>query len=987
MLRLILPLLLCCSALTAWATSGNTIKAGKGRPGLFMENKGQIHGPHDEPVPQVLYHLAGNGINVSLTARSIHYTFFKQLEGKAFDQDGRLSKSDAHAYYETLGMDVALIGANPSAKITAEAQQEYYENHYTTAARRLGGIQGIRSFARLVYHDVYPHIDWVVYVPEEGAASGMKYDFVVHPGGNPSDIRLKYDGASALSPAQDGSLRVQTEFCELLEARPYSYVRESGAEVGSSYVLRHDTLSFSAKRPAAGTLVIDPQVIWATYFGGTGIEYMRDVAMYKGDAFVTGSARSTGNIATFGSFKTYFSGIDDAYLGRFAASGNLVWCTYYGGTGGDAAYAVVIDTSVSAGSVYICGATNSPDSLATAGSHQTNLNGNDDAFFAKFTLNGALIRATYFGGNALDVILAAACDAQGNLYVGGGTTSSTGVASVGFPGRNVNNAFTFTADGFVAKFNSSGVRQWGTCLGGEGPEWVSGLYAASLGSIAITGTTGSTTGIATAGSHQQSKSDSLDAFVAKLGASGNLIWSTYYGGNASDNGDDITGNGSGNIYACGSTRSQGNISAGSVHQTIPGGSSDAYLAKFTDAGALVWGTYYGGANSELGLFDGTISNISGPGRKGFWSVCFAQGKLRLAGGTLSTPGMATSDAYKDTLTVGFTGTLLNEDAVIASFDTLGNRDWATYFGGTGSEAATAIAGDNLGNVFVTGYTNSQADLAVSTPHQPGFGGATFDAFLIRIFDSLSILRVRNVRPYCINDTFSLGHYITANGTLQPGNIFRAELSNSSGSFNAPTVIGTLASPAGGLISCTLPAGISGTGYKLRIVSSKRVMVSDTVAISISTSIPAPVIGNNSGTLSTGTFAAYQWYKNGVAIAGATSVTYKPTTNGSYTVIVTATGGCKGTSSAYNISSVGVSGLNNLSDLQVYPNPTCDFLTIEGGRQGMSLVITNLLGQQVAELTLQSSPQLVSLSHLPAGIYMLIVSDNEGRKKTVRILKQ
>jgi len=974
MSRLILPLLLCFSTFSAWATPGNPVSAGKGRPHLFMENRGQIHGPNNEPLPQVLYQLAGKGINVSLTPQSIHYTFVGQIS-KAGHTPGGHKTDSASAEFETLGMDVALIGANPSPKITAAAQQEYYENHYTSRARQqeYGGIAHIRSYARIVYHDVYQHIDWEVYVPQDGSGSSVKYDFVVHPGGDPSQIKLKYCGAATVSLTEDGSLEAGTVLGGIKEAKPYSYIRESGKEIASKYILRGDTLSFALAKPVSGTLVIDPQVIWATYFGGSGADGSFDLAGYNGDAYICGTTKSVSTLATFGSFKAHYSGADDAFLARFSSSGNLVWATYFGGTALDRAMTVAIDPSAS-GSIYLCGYTFSNDSIATTGSHQVILNGGHDAFMAKFSLAGALIRASYYGGPGTEIINAAACDAQGNLYVTGTTTSTTGMATTGSFSTSPNECF-------IARFNAAGVRQWGTYFGGESLETINDL-SVNGSALFITGFTRSNTGIASPGSHQSSKSDTVDAFLAKFGATGNRIWATYYGGLGVDDGQGLSADDSGNVYMCGITSSQSNISSVGAHQPGYGGDvTDAFVAKFNDIGIRLWGTYYGGSKSDAPLNYSPAQYAT----QRYWSVYYSNGKVWVGGTTTSTNAIATPGSYQDSLS-NAASVPVHSDAMVAKFDASGNRLWTSYFGGPLAEITTGISGDNLGNVYLTGGTVSSSGVATSGAHQTSLNGSS-DAFLVRIFDSLSILRVRNVRPYCINDTFSLGQYITANGAMRAGNVFRAELSNATGAFNSPTTIGTAAISSAGNIFCTLPPGISGAGYKLRIVSTKPVMISDTVAAPISNIFPVPVITRNGGILSTGTFSAYQWYKNGVLITSATSASYKPTVNGPYTVTVTSAGGCKGTSTVYNMVSVGIAGLSTLGDVNVYPNPTYDQLNIDGAAAGTQLVITSLVGQQVAELILQSGPQVLSISHAPAGVYMLTLRDREGGRKVIRILKQ
>ena len=257
---------------------------------------------------------------------------------------------------------------------------------------------------------------------------------------------------------------------------------------------------------------------------------------------------------------------------------------------------------------------------------------------------------------------------------------------------------------------------------------------------------------------------------------------------------------------------------------------------------------------------------------------------------------------------------------------------------------------------------------------------------MHLVDSVSKIQQRDLLPLCTGGTFSSGYFITAAGVLRPGNIFKAQLSDASGMFSTPVVLGTLASITGGSIPCVLPAGVSGPGYKLRIVSTIPAMISDTVTITINP-LPQPVIGISGNVLSTGTYKSYQWFKNGLLISGATARSYTVTSNGIYTVSVVTTAGCAGTSPGYTVANVAVPGLNALADVKVYPNPTNGFLTIEGAAQGTSLVISTLIGQRVTETTINTKRQTVSVNQLPAGIYILKLSDNNGGKKFIKIVKQ
>jgi hypothetical protein len=130
------------------------------------------------------------------------------------------------------------------------------------------------------------------------------------------------------------------------------------------------------------------------------------------------------------------------------------------------------------------------------------------------------------------------------------------------------------------------------------------------------------------------------------------------------------------------------------------------------------------------------------------------------------------------------------------------------------------------------------------------------------------------------------------GTYNAGNVFTAQLSNSSGSFSSPTNIGTLTSIANGTIATTIPNSItSGSGYKVRIISSNPAKISDAKPITINAIATTPLIqssdkdniicGNESVTLAvTNCSGSISWSN------GATTSTITVSTAGSYTAICT-----------------------------------------------------------------------------------------------------
>jgi hypothetical protein len=433
------------------------------------------------------------------------------------------------------------------------------------------------------------------------------------------------------------------------------------------------------------------------------------------------------------------------------------WGTYYTGTGQvwpngeDRGQACITDA---AGNVYMVGTTNSNSDIATVGAHQTICAGGDtiggfsgtDAFLVKFNSSGVRQWATYYGGSEWDYGISCAIDASGNVYMIGSTSSTSGIATAGAHETTVN-------DGFLVKFNSSGVRQWGTYFEGNG----NACATDASGNVYIVGLTNSTSGIATAGAHQTVMSGSGDAFLVKFNSSGVRQWGTYFGGpfnggSANETGISCATDASGNIYMVGKTPSTSGIATVGAHQTAGGTQFfDAFLVKFNSTGVIQWGTYYDGLGD-------TQPNSC---------ATDASGNVYMAGQVfqelLPDSGISTPGAHQTTYGGGFT------DAFLVKFDPNGVRQWGTYYGGSSVEEGTSCAIDPSGNVYMAGHTGSTTGIATAGAHQTVFGGGGLDGFLV-CFNSSGVRQSGTYYGEC---------FVSDCATDASGNVYMAGITTSS----------------------------------------------------------------------------------------------------------------------------------------------------------------------------------------------------------------
>jgi hypothetical protein len=349
-------------------------------------------------------------------------------------------------------------------------------------------------------------------------------------------------------------------------------------------------------------------LVYSTYLGGSGLDAGSAIAVDgAGRAYVAGSTSSVDFPTTAGAFSRIYKGDPkDAFVAELDATGSqLIYSTYLGGSGLDAAASIAVDAS---GAAYVAGSTSSADFPTTPSALQTTAGSNSanvDAFVAKLDPSGsALVYSTYLGGSGVDTAASIALESSGEAYVAGSTLSPDFPTTPGAFSRVFHGAPTI-GDAFVAKLDARGsTLVYSTYLGGNGPDLASGIAVDSAGQAYVVGSTGSADFPTTPGAFSRAFNRdpaSGDVFVSKLDARGSaLLYSTYLGGSRSDWASGIAVDSSGQAYVAGTTGSADfpTTASTALHPTLAGG-SDAFVAQLDSAGgSVLYATYLGGRGSD-----------------------------------------------------------------------------------------------------------------------------------------------------------------------------------------------------------------------------------------------------------------------------------------------------------------------------------------------------------------------------------------------------
>lgn len=577
----------------------------------------------------------------------------------------------------------------------------------------------VPTYAAIMYRQAYPGVN----VEIRGQSGTLTRTYRIVPGADAARIGWQYEGVRDVRVDQaSGALRVllpttgpadgvQDRYSEaapqvlLAAPRAWQRIGEARVDVAVSY-RRHgtDVVGFElGPYDQSQPLVVESTADYSTYLGGSGSDVGNAIAVdAHGNAYVAGQTRSVDFPVAAGLQPELMDGAD-AFVAKLNPAGSdLVYATYIGGSGDDAAEGIAVDD---AGNVYLTGWTNSSD-FPTQMPIQGDLDGGDDIFVLKLEPSGeSLAYATYLGGSGDEFSDAIDIDATGHAYAGGWTLSED------FPMEQALQPETAgQQDAFVAKLRPTGeTLAYATYLGGSGNDRIEDLAVDSSGHSYVAGWTGSDD-FPTQGAAQSSYGGGAhDAFVASLHADGSeLRYATYIGGSGDDGGCGVAVDSFGSAYVSGDTSSRDFPVTNAFQSDYGGGSYDSFIAKLAPTGsALAYATYVGGSDFDFG----------------YGMAVDAAGMAYVTGETQSRD-FPTRNATQATNHGSW-------DVVIVKLDPEGGRQvYATYFGGNRTDFAYSIALDDARNIYVAGWTES-TDLPADSALQPSTGGGT-DAFVVRI---------------------------------------------------------------------------------------------------------------------------------------------------------------------------------------------------------------------------------------------------------------
>jgi len=248
-----------------------------------------------------------------------------------------------------------------------------------------------------------------------------------------------------------------------------------------------------------------------------------------------------------------------------------------------------------------------------------------------------------------------------------------------------------------------------TYFGGLNIEEVSNTACRDDGAIAMVGHSNSPDLPVSSGAFQQEfRGGDWDVFVTMYNAAGEMTLCTYLGGSAREHVDWVTIDNSGNLVVVGTTISDDFPVTEDALLSQRAGEYDGFLAKISDNGTLLYGTYFGGNSTDSIEF----VDVDNDGNY-------------LIGGTTSSAGLATEDAFQTNLQGGW-------DAYVAKLSSNGSSILLfSYLGGSTTDRVDSMSVDSSSNFIISGLTRSEDFPTSPNAFQTEYAGAG-DVFLAKV---------------------------------------------------------------------------------------------------------------------------------------------------------------------------------------------------------------------------------------------------------------
>ncbi len=248
---------------------------------VFIENKKQFDNTLKSG-DKIYYALENGSEKIYFTNKGLVYKLVKKQRithemHEAMEHGEKVETKADEIYF------VTMTWANANTGILIEGSNPL--NHYLT----YGGPElNSKTYKKITYKNVYNGIDFEYTIPEN-KEHGIKYNVIIHPGADPTDIKMIYSGdVEKITSNKAGDIIIKTPLDDITEHAPATFYNNN-QPVASAFSLNKNTLSFNFPNgyENSKTLIIDPWITTITNFTANNFGFDVDYD-FAGNVFVYG---------------------------------------------------------------------------------------------------------------------------------------------------------------------------------------------------------------------------------------------------------------------------------------------------------------------------------------------------------------------------------------------------------------------------------------------------------------------------------------------------------------------------------------------------------------------------------------------------------------------------------------------------------------------------------------------------------------------------
>jgi len=288
----------------------------------FVKNEGQYDGRNWQSTNKIEFALSQqDGWFTFFTKKGITHRLERLTRNPNKIKGDHNSPSRVHI---SELIDVFFLGANSNVHIVAEDKTSHYYSYAVKdiKTKNVTNINNVYGYEKITYKNIYNNIDIEYTIHPDG---GIKYNVILHPGADPSQIKMRYKTShtniqgefSSIKLNTNGQIEINTSLGDIVEHKPVTFYESSKAKISSVYKFVNNVLTFElGNYDNSKKVIIDPWVVTPVWDDG---DFTREV-----------ETDGAGNVYVIG-------GETPMQLRKYSIAGALIWTynTPWDTTGGD----------------------------------------------------------------------------------------------------------------------------------------------------------------------------------------------------------------------------------------------------------------------------------------------------------------------------------------------------------------------------------------------------------------------------------------------------------------------------------------------------------------------------------------------------------------------------------------------------------------------------------------------------------------------------